>query len=392
MKTGSIITDNDKLRIISGEPNIQKRLALLAKHGFKAEASKLIRSLARMHTAMFYFDWHERDFCEPLERVTPFVPGVYVIISSGSKLDYDPPHNLVIFELGWERVILDWSEEESVEFVRQILSQALTRPINQWSFKQSEGTGQAARRSLPPHDPTAREIAALHLVYHLRQADFNNMSSYLRGIEGFAFGPDCSNKQPSPGELVNWVADRLLALGWDIPRVRKELVEWISLKKEVWGNWMLAVVNASIFGTSDLPRAVALRRWIMQRFDHLIGICYNRDTNAEAHIAEVYKQLFQIAQLGNEDSVWIIEKLVKLMALGNSSSVHWFCREFPELAKVGSIYSIRSRAAALASHAGDYGITLALLRQAEQEIQVSQDIPDELVAIVELRELSTELT
>ena len=127
----------DKLQIINSETDIQTRLKLLVDHGFTAEASQLIRGLARMNTAMFHYDWHDAAFCRPLPRVTDACSAVFVVITTNSKLDYHPTQRKegdqhIIFELGWERQVLGWTEEESRQLVNFILAQAWVRPLNQW--------------------------------------------------------------------------------------------------------------------------------------------------------------------------------------------------------------------------------------------------------------------
>ncbi len=378
----------DKLQIINSEPDIQKRLKLLVDHGFKAEASQLIRDLARTHTAMFHYDWHDEAFCRPLPRVTDKGSAVYVIITTNNKLDYHPAQRKegdrhIIFELGWERKALGWTEEESRQLLHTILAQALARPINQWSFKQAEGTGRATRRLLPANDPIAREIAALHLVYHLREADFGHICGYLGDIQGFPFVGGGMSKHLDEEGLVNWIVEQLLALDWTYDRIRKELVEWIWLKTGTWPQWLLPVAKAKVFGENDQVRAIAVRRWISQGFDNLLNMISGR--RSDEGMAEVYRQLFRLGQFGAVDESWVLDKLVQQMALGKVKSVKWFLTEFAETLGFGQLDQVRDQAIEVAKAAGSYGIAMALIKDGGKT-------PDrELTEIVKVRSLATQL-
>lgn len=379
----------DKLQIINGETDIQTRLKLLVDHGFTAEASQLIRGLARTNTAMFHYDWHDGAFCQPLSRVTDVSSAVYVIITTNSRFDYHPAQRKeddrhIVFELGWERKVLGWTEEESLQLLHTILAQALARPLNQWSFKQAEGTGRAARRLLPANNPIAREIAALHLVYHLREADFGHICNYLGDIPGFPFA-GCGMRERSEEEgLVNWIAEQLLTLGWTRARIRKELTEWIWLKTTTWPHWLLAVAKAkNIFVLDDEARAIAVRRWITLGFDSLLSMISGR--RGDEGIAEVYRQLFRLGQFNAADEPWILDKLVQQMAAGKVRLVKLFLAEFAPTLGFGQLDQVRDRAIEVAKAAGNYGIALALNRDAG-------NIPDpELIEIVEVRSLETRL-
>lgn len=378
----------NKLQIINSEPDIQRRLKLLVDHSFKAEASQLIRSLVRTHTTIFYFDWHDRAFCRPLPRVTDESSAVYVIITTSSKLDHHPDQGKeddrhIIFELGWERKALDWTEVESRQLLHAVLAQALARPLNQWSFKQAEGTGRATRRLLPANDPIAREIAALHLVYHLREANFGHICGYLGDIQGFPFAGGGMSRPLDEEALVNWIVEQLLSLGWTPDRIRKELVEWIWLKMGTWPQWLLSVAKAKIFDANDQVRAIAVRRWINQRFDDLLNVFSRRDDRKE--MAETYRQLFRLGQFGAIDESWVLNRLVQHMALGKASSVKWFLTEFSETLGFGQLNQVRDKAIEAAKAAGNYGIASALITDGSKT-------PDrELTEIVKVRSLATQL-
>ncbi len=378
----------DKLQIINSETDIQTRLKLLVDHGFTAEASQLIRGLARMHTAMFHYDWHDAVFCRPLPCVTDDSSSVYVIITTNNKFDYHPAQRKegdqhIIFELGWERQVLGWTEEESRQLVNFILAQAWVRPLNQWSFKQAEGTGRAVRRLLPANNPIAREIAALHLVYHLREADFGHICNYLGDIPGYPFAGVGITKPHDEEVLVNWIVDQLLELGWSHTRIRKELVEWIWLKTTTWPQWLLAVAKAKAFVANDEARAIAVRRWVSLGFDNLLNIISCRK-DREA-MAETYRQLFQLGEFGAVDESWILDKLVQQLASGKAKSVRWFLTEFAATLGFGQLDQVRDRAIEVAKAAGNHGIALALNRDAG-------NMPDpELIEIVEVRSLETRL-
>lgn len=378
----------DKLKIINGEPDYQIRLKLLVDNGFKAEASQLIRSLARTYTAMFHYDWQDHAFCRPLSRVTDNGSAVYVIITTNNKLDYHPAQmkendRHIIFELGWERRALGWTEEESRQLLNMILAHALARPINQWSFNQAEGTGRATRRLLPANDTIAREIAGSHLVYHLRKADFGHICNYFSDIQGFPFAGDTMGRHLDEQGLVNWIVEQLLALGWTHDRIRKELVEWIWLKTGIWPQWLLHVAKAKVFGDNDQVRAVAVRHWICQEFDNLLNIVSRR--RADEGIAEVYRQLFRLGQFGAADESWVIDKLVQQMASGKVKSVKWFLTEFAETIGFGQLNQVRDQAIWVARAAGNYGVALALIKDSGKE-------PGrELIDIVRVRSLATQL-
>lgn len=381
---------NQKLQIVNGETNPQKRLKLLVDHGFVAEASQLIRDMVHTHTPLFHYDWHDREFSRPLPRVTDEGSAVYVIVTSSSKLDYHPyPHNHepgdkhIVFELGWEREALGWTEEESRQLVRTILAHALARPISQWSFKQAEGTGRASRQLLSADDSMAREVAALHLVYQLREADFGHICNYLADIEGFPFAGGGWSKKLDEEGIVNWIVEKLLDFGWTHDRIQKELVEWMWLKTGTWPQWLLAVAKAKIFADNDQVRAAAIRRWIGQGFDYLLNTVPRRADKKE--MAETYRQLFRIGQFGTADEGWICDKLVAQMASGKASSVKWFFDQFAETLGFDELSQVRDRAIEVAEKAGNYGTAVAL-------VEFGEEVPDEAwVEIVKIRGLSTKL-
>lgn len=383
----STMKTTDKLGIINGESDIQKRLKLLVDHGFKAEASQLIWNMARTHTAMFHYDWHDETFCRPLPRVTDKDSAVYVIIATNSKLDYHPIQQKendqhIIFELGWEREVLGWTSEESRQLLHTILAQALARPLNQWSFKQAEGTSRATRRLLPANESIVRQIAALYLVYHLREADFGHICIYLSNIEGFPF-VDLGMKPLDYKALINWIVDQLLESGWSSDRIHKELVEWIWLKTGTWPQWLLSVAEAKVFGENDKVRAIAVRRWITQGFDNLLNVYSYRGNKKE--MTEVYRQLLRLGQFGTVDESWVLDKLVQHMALGKVKSVKWFLSEFAETLGFGQLDQVRDQAIEVAKAAGNYGIAVALIKDGGKT-------PDrELTEIVEIRSLATQL-
>ncbi len=376
------------LQIIQAEPDLQRRVKLLVGHGFKDEASKLIRDMAHVHTAMFHCDWHDQDLSRPLPRVTKDSYAVYVIITTNSKLDYHPAQRKekdqhIIFELGWEREVLGWTEEESLDLLYMILAQALARPLNQWSFKQAEGTGRATRRLLPADDSLSKKIAALHLVYHLRQADFGHICGYLRDIPGFPFEGGGLTVPLDEQGLVNWIVERLKILGWTHDQIRKELVEWIWLKTDTHPQWLLPVAKAFVFGEADPTRTFAVRRWITQKFDYLLDTVPSR--GKEEGLAEIFRQLFKIGQFGPADEDWVTDKLVQQMALGKVSSVRWFLAELSTTFGFIHIGKIREKAIETAKASGNHGTAVALIQDGGMWEGY------ELAEIVAIRSLSTKL-
>lgn len=379
-----------RLQIISSETNPQRRLHLLVDQGFPNEASQLIWDLVHTQTALFHFDWHDPDLCRPLKRVSKKRSAVYVFVTSSNRLDYHPyPHNHdpgdthIVFELGWEREVLGWSEENSRWLVREILAHALARPLSQWSFKQAEGTGRAARRLLPADDPMAREVAALHLVYQLREADFGHICNYLDNIEGFPFTGGGWSKPLDTEGLVNWIAEQLLALGWTRDRICKEFAEWIWLRTTTWPQWLLAVAKAKLFANNNPVRAMAVRRWLRQRFDYILNTAPRRNDKKE--MAEAYRQLFQMGQFAMSDRHWMHDKLVAQLASGKVSSVEWFYHEFGGTLRLTSFTAILVEAIKIAERVGNYGIALGLTQRAGANPE------QRLVDAVEVRRLSTEL-
>ena len=365
-----------KLDLIQSEPNPQKRLSLLVNHGFKDEASEMVRELVHGHTTMFHNDWHDKAFCKPLERVTKESSAVYVICCSRSKFDYHPYPHLhtkdewhIVFELGWEQKVLGWSKKESQDLVRQICAQALIRPLNQWEFKQAEGTGRAARETLHAEDPIAQEVAALHMVYHLREADFYAAGPYLSKIKGY---PDMNGSWSNGFEvqdMIDWIVARLLEFGWSNSRICKELLEWMSLKTNTNIGWLLAVAMADgVFYEGNLLRATALRRWVRQGFDSFFrGIPQERDN---ADIVNMYERLFILAELTHDDGKWMAEKLAMQMASGRVAEVKWFVRELYEsiLGYTFDLNNIRTHAQEIAKSAGNYGLLIGLMKDGKQEI------------------------
>ncbi len=376
-----------KLQIINTEPNYQKRLKLLVDNGFTREADRLIRTLAQTYTVMFHYDWHDRELCRPLARVTDGTPGVYVIIMSSDKLEYghaerkDGDFN-VVFELGWAQQALGWTEGQTVQFVRDVLAHALSRPLNHWSLKQAEGTSRASRQWLPSGDPTAREIAALHLVYQLRQADFGHICNYLADIEGFPFANGDLSKQSDLESMVQWIADQLAKLGWLPDRIRKEFVEWIWLKKDTHPQWLLAVAKVEVCDDSD-SRILAVRHWLRCKLDFLID-CVPKRHNAD-EMTEVYRQLFRIGEIGRFAVEWIEDLLVKKMASGKVKSVQYFCKEFGTTLRIEPIDILLVRAMNKAASAGDYAIAVALAKRGGLKFD------SEWETIVSIRKLTVEL-
>ncbi len=377
-----------KLDIINEEPDTQKRLALLVKYGFLTAASQLIRNLLRVNTALFLYDWHDERLCQPLPRVTSGSSAVYVIITPCTKLDFHPYHRKegewhVVFELGWECQILGWTKEESAELVRGIVYQALARPLSQWSLKQAEGTGRAARQMLSANDVVACQVAAHHLIFQLRQADFGHICTYLAEIKGFPFAGGGSSVPLYEEGVVNWIVDQLLELGWPPDRIHKELVEWIWLKMNTWPQWLLAVAKAKIFAKEDPVRVAAVRHWICQGFSHLLDVVLCRNDLDE--VAEVYRQLFQMGQFGLDDKGWICDKLVERMVLGKVWFAEIFIQQFGAVLELDTLDSMISRALNAAASAGNYGVAVALARRINFAPHPSW------VRMVKVRGLSTNL-
>lgn len=373
---------SDTLEIITTELNPQKRFALFVEHGFKQHASQLIWDLVRRHTAMFYYDWRSTGlFC-------PTASTVYVIITSSSQLDYTPSHQepdewYIVFELGWEARFLGWKEEDRLRFVHLLLAQALVRPLNQWSLHQAEGTSRAARQLLHSHDPIALEIAALHLVFHLRQNEFNHTCSFLANIPGFPL-PKGISESAHRRMFINWIVARLIRSGWTQDRIRKEFAEWIWLKKDTWPEWLLMVATANVFDDNSVIRMAAVLNWVCRRFDDLLNIRSHREGDRK-ELAETYRQLFIICQFGVEDRAWISDRLVQQLASGELSSVQWFCSEFTETLSLPKFTDIRDQAIKVANRAGNYGIALGLMYTRGQ-------VDDhDLERLVKVRGLSTRL-
>lgn len=380
----------DALGIINKETDPQKKLDLLVDHGFIAEASKFVWEFARENTTMFYFDWQRQNLCHPLPRMTADGrSAVYVIITPDSKFDYSYRNGRdIIFELGWESKILGWDEHERQTFVRMVFNQCIIRPLNQWSLRQAEGTARASRLLLPADYWVAREIAALHLVFQLRQADFGHICSYLADIEGFQFAGCGTEKPNEPEKVVEWIVDQLLKLGWTSDRIRKELLEWIWLKVDTHASWLLAVAKAKVFVDYDQARAIAVHQWIMKNFESLLKQLNNNQQreNLVERVEKnrVYNELFLISQFGKDDEAWVVKKLVQQMALGHKSMVIKFITRIsnPHTLPLNQVTDLAIEAALAA---GNYGIALALM-------QDSGRAPDrDLIETVRLRSLAVEL-
>lgn len=385
-----------KLQIINTEPNYQKRLKLLVDNDFIWDANQLIRKLAQTNTVMFHYEWHERELCRPLARVTDGTPGVYVIITSSDKLEYGHSDSErkegdfnVIFELEWAQKFLGWNEDQVVQFVRDVSAHALSRPLNQWSFNQAEGTSRASRRWMSFSNPTAREVAALHLVYQLRKANFGHICNYLGCIEGFPFPNGDLSKQTDLEKMVQWIADQLIELGWSPNRICKEFVEWIWLKKDTHPQWLLAVAKACAYDSGaeiydgSCSRSIAVRHWLRHRLDFLID-CVSKPRNAD-EVTEVYRQLFQIGQLGSFDKDWIEVLLVSKMASGKVRAAYYFCKQFGNEFGIESIDILLVRAMNKAASAGDYAIAVALAKRGGLKFD------SEWETIVSIRKLTAEL-
>lgn len=377
-----------KLEIINGEPNLQRRLELLVSHGFKAEAKWMILELMRKGNALLHYDWHDAEFCKPLKRVTKSPSAIYVIITSSSKLDYHPSHRKegewhIVFELGWEQKVLGWGETESRTLVSAICSQVLARPLNQWSLKQAEGTSRAARRVLPATDMLAREIAALHLVFQLRQADFGHIYGYLRDIADFPYDALTAERSETANiGLVNWIIDKLIQLGWTQDRVHKELVEWLWLKTETWPQWLLAVAKAKVFSSGDQARKAAVRHWLMQGLDYALRVVPMRSHDRD-EMAATYQELFDIGGFGTGDKCWVSDKLVAKLEMGDVSAVEFIVKKFG--LATDTLDDMLTRAQDTAVRAGRYGIAVGLARRRGVKV------PREWLDIVKVRKLSTGL-
>ncbi len=358
----------EKLQIINSEPNYQQRLKLLVDNGFIDEASQLVRALARTNTVMCFFEGHNSKFCRPLPRVSEGLAGLYIIITSSPKLDYNPnpqdalDHWYIIFELGWERAALGWTEDETKALVKVAMAHALARPINQWSLRQAQGTNLACQRLFDCSiNYMALQITALYLVFHLRLADFGHICQYLEDVKGFTLKPKSYDDAPA---VVNWIVEKLKQHGWTEDRIAKELLEWIHLKS-TWPEWLLAVAQAKVFPGDEIDssRAIAVRLWIKHRLGSILDkdlFGGNRATSITA-----YKELFRIGQFGLDDKDWIEEELVERMALGRVGVVIFFIKHFGELfdIKAGSDETaLTIRAMYKAARDGNYGIAVALAR------------------------------
>jgi hypothetical protein len=314
--------------------------------------------------------------------------GVYVIITSSGRLDYHPNARKegewhVIFELGWERSALSWTENESEEFVRVGLAHALARPLNQWSFKQAEGTARAARRMLPADAAMAREIAALHLVFQLRQADFGNIYGYLHDVDGFPYDTLMAERERRDEKLVNWIVDKLFELGWSRDRVAKELVEWLWLKTNTWPQWLLAVASANVL-VGNQAASIAVRHWVAQGLDFALDVVPRRHDRDE--MAATYRALLVHAQLGEESRSLISGKMVAKLATGSVGCVEFFARALEPIFELDSLDDMLLRAQNIAALAGDYGIAVGLAQKRGVKP------PREWIDIVKVRKLSTKLS
>ncbi len=360
---------NRKLGIINSEPNFQKRLGLLVSNGFKSEATELIQGLARTHTVILHYDWHDAQLCRPLVRVTEGHSAVYVIISSSSRIDN--PHEdksfewRVIFEYGWLRKVLGWDGFMIEKFTHLILAQALARPLNQWSLNQAEGMSRIARSELPDQDPLAREIIPLHLVYQLRQGDFGHIKGYLVSIKDFPFL--ASDRDNNEEGVVNWIVEKLISYGWTPDRIRKELVEWITLKTNAWPAAILGVAKAKIFASDDQVRAVAIRRWLSQAFDNLLDMACGREDKEVLHCKNL-RELLLLSQFDFRDTAWITEKLVSKMAVGEVAPAAWFWKHFLEFFAFDSFDKLTDEAIAIALEAKNYDAILALHKETKKEL------------------------
>ena len=379
-----------KLQIINGETDLQVRLALLADHGFIAEATQLISHFVRTYTAMFYHEWYDSEFCFSLPRATNSDSPLYVVITTSSKLDYDPRQTKkgekhIIFELGWEQEVLGWTKEESQQLAYSILSQIVARPLSQWSLNQAEGTARACRRLLPADDPVAREIAALHLVYHLRAADFGRICHYLGDIPDFPFGDEkVPYKSFDEEGFVNWIVERLSALGWTAEQIRKELLEWMWLKTTVSPVSFLGVAKANIFAEDDAARATVIRRWLCQRISYLLNDLSALRSERHEHAC---RRLFHLGRFEAPERGLILTRLAEQLAEGDIRSVQWFLNQFGHVLLLDgfNFNVIREHAIKIAANAGNYGTAVALHEFPREEA------PSAWLEIVQLKGLSTSL-
>lgn len=316
----------DVRRVIDKEPSYQRRLYLLVKNGLLKEANEFVWPLLDRWTTFFYFDWHGPEaVCAPLPRVKDAAPhdGVFVVCHDGTKFDLhkntrtENAHREIAYELGWEDEVLKWESGMRTSLARTILAQAVARPLNQWSFRMAEGTSRAARLFLPVDDPLAREIAALHLVFQLREADFGHIHQWLRVIDGWPSGDDLMHDRMYASKIVDWIVQRLLVLGWTSDRVRKELLEWIWLHDGTHAEWMVAVASASVFEGKDPLRAAALRRFFARRLDmHLQRLSADREGESDRKLAD-------LGMFTNDDFPYAKEKLEAALSDGKVEEAWW---------------------------------------------------------------------
>jgi hypothetical protein len=205
-------------------------------------------------------------------------------------------------------------------------------------------------------------ITPLHLVFHMRQADFRHIYQYLVDVEGFSLKPESYDDVPA---IVNWIVVKLERLGWSKWQISKELLEWIHLKSSTRPEWLLAVARSDVFASdgSDVPLAMAVRHWIK----HHLGSIFDKELFGGDRGASIraYKELFKIGQFGLEDKDWIEAELVERMALGRVGVVVFFVRHFGGLfgIKVGSDdTTLIVRAMHEAAKNGKYGVAVALAR------------------------------
>lgn len=376
-----------KLYLINEEPNPQQRLKLLVDHGFMAEATQLIEDAVHEHTTFFHLDWnYPGGVCHPLARArnTDLRHGLFVVCHSENSFERNlhsrkADHWEVAFELGWQEETLGWSRSQTQRLVTEVLSQTIVRPLNHWSDWQAEGSVWASQAILAPDDPLAREITALYLVYHLRQADFGHTHNYLTHLKQYPF----KEKFPSTPAMMTWMVDHLEELGWTHAQIRKELLEWIRLKTGTWPQWLLAVAKTKVFDENDPARAVAVRHYLRDKLEGFLWITPQRDDQRE--LTETYRQLFELGSFSTAATRAIQKKVVERLLQGKAKETEWFIKNFGTQLQLDELAEIIAITRDKAWETKQYGVLAALCQR------YGGDPYPELDEIVELRQLSTKL-
>ncbi|MCB9808348.1 hypothetical protein H6770_03775 [Candidatus Peribacteria bacterium] len=318
-----------ELEEINKVSNRQQRLHLLVANQFFDAATKLIKDAAESGMVFFYYDWHNpQRVCQPLKRWSKgdAVCGIFVVIHDNTKLEKsrEKDDSEIVFEFGWEREVLNWSSNDSFELAYKAFLLAQVRPLNHWTLRQAEGTGRIVRRMLEASDPVRRELEAMHLVFHVRRAEFGKITPYLSDIAEFDRERIVTKLGTDYCLLIEWISSQLQFLGWSKSRIRKEFLEWIYLQKGTWAGYMEAIALSDVFDDHDPALSVALQVWLQDKMRDIVMHVLDR---RDADEFRAYNALFKIADLFG--SVGVLKKaLITQMVAGHATNAGKVVTEF----------------------------------------------------------------